>query len=439
MSIMKRRTDKPEPPAEQELYGWIADLPPHATVHVRESGSAYIGSFLAGDVPEDAPIEEYLMDRYGAGVFELAAHSDGVFLAGRQTVHLGSYAERQAARHRQATHDADSGTGVVAQMQQWADLFKQIGLIRDEPQDDSQSEIIQMLMQQAVQTLRPRDPTTDLEQAFGFYKSMREFEKSSSPELAPRPRPEPRGGKSSKAKRDKAVGELLGTALFIGADLALRNPDTARRVGDGVTSTARKAGDWFRRRVQTPPATAGAADEGPTIDAASLTLDEAMSAAKALAQTPIGQRMLDTARSAMPELSPEQIARQGLDGARAWLGPNHPLLLRLREDPARVFDEVADVVGLAGELRWRARGHFLGIMAAEERSTAQAGADRPNDHEETADHWDAEEAPTSPDGASTTPSESSDDERKSPSESRCGDGQGDSPDTASRAQEPERA
>ena len=397
MPIMKRRPHKDELPVEQELYGWVADLPPQATVHVRE-GSAYVGSFPARDIQEDAPVEEYLMSRYGAGTYELSGHSDGVFLAGRQTVVLGSYGERQVARHRQATREGETGTGPAAQMQQWANIFKTLGLIPGEQQNDTQAEIMKMLMQNTIQSLRPQDPTEAMGQAFDFLKSVRELETATpSPRPHPRPRQRRRDEKSSKHKQHKAVGDILGTALFLGADLALRNPNMAHRVGDGMSAAARKAGDWLRRRGQTPSTISSGGNGPPTIDEASMTLDEALASAKALAQTPVGQRMLETIRAALPTLSPEGIARQGLDSARVWLGASHPLLLRLREDPARVFDEVADVVGIDGELRWRARAHFLSIMAAGQDSSAAPDTPSPEGKDDTTDA----EAPTGED--STAP------------------------------------
>ncbi|MBT5318355.1 MAG: hypothetical protein HOL45_00440, partial [Chloroflexi bacterium] len=312
-----------------------------------------------------------LMSRYGAGTYELSGHSDGVFLAGRQTVIIGSYGERQTARHRHATHEGATGTGPVAQMQQWADVFKTLGLIPGEQQNDAQGEIMKMLMQNTIQSLRPQDPTEAMGQAFDFLKSVRQLEKA-APSPRPHPRPHRKRGaeKSSKDKRTKAVGEVLGTALFLGADLALRNPHMAHRMGGGMSTAARKAGDWLRRRGQTPSPTSSGADEPSTIDDAAMTLDEALASAMALAQTPVGRSMLKTIRAAIPTLSPEGIARQGLDGARVWLGANHPLLLRLREDSGRVFDEMADIVGLIDEPRWRARGYFLSIMAEEEARTA---------------------------------------------------------------------
>lgn len=383
MSIMKRQKRSSDLSVEHELYEWVANLPPQATVHVRE-GSAYIGSFPAYEIQEGDPVEEYLMSRYGAGTYELSGHSQGVFLAGRQTVLIGSYSERQKARHRQATRESQTGTGMFADMEQLAGIIKTLRPSPGEQANQGQNELMGTLMQHAVKSLRPPDPTKTMGQAVDFLKTVREFE-TARPVPGPRRRRKRRA--SSKAKRGAAVGQFLGTALFVGADMALRNPQTARRVRDGVATTARRAGGWFQQRTQGGSAPPPSAQANPASDEASMTLDEAIASAKALAQTPVGQCLLQTVREVMPGLAPEELARQGLDGARGWLGANHPLLLRLREDPARVFDEIADIVGLVGDPRWQARDHFLGMMAEGEgegrAATSQQQAEAGQDAEET--------------------------------------------------------
>jgi hypothetical protein len=189
-----------------------------------------------------------------------------------------------------------------------------------------------------------------------------------------------------------------------------------------MSTAARKAGDWLRRRGQTRSTISSGGDGPPTIDDAAMTLDEALASAKALAQTPVGQRMLETIRAAIPTLSPEGIARQGLDRARVWLGASHPLLLRLREDPGRVFDEMADIVGLVDEPRWRARGYFLSLMAEEEARAVTPTARPDTSDEESSEGKDEPtpaatpqgtdyEAAISGDGDERTDSETDDDGR----------------------------
>ena len=109
MPIIPRRNSDPQPVEGQDLYTWARQLPP-CTVHVRES-SGYVGCFSSHEIQSDMPIEEYLLSEFGVGTFELVAHANGLFLPGRQKVHIGSQADRQAARHAQATKDAQGSGG----------------------------------------------------------------------------------------------------------------------------------------------------------------------------------------------------------------------------------------------------------------------------------------------------------------------------------------
>ncbi|MBT3269915.1 hypothetical protein HN371_22400, partial [Candidatus Poribacteria bacterium] len=220
MPIIKRRTDDDRPANEQDLYDWVNNLPPQANVHAREA-SGYVGSFPAYEIQTGEPVEEYLMARYGVGTYELAGHSQGLFLAGRHTVHIGSYAERQAARRVHATQDAQEGGSMFSNLEQLVGIVKTLGLTPGNQGNQGQDELVATLMQQAVQSLRPPDPEKAMGQAFDFLKSVNEFQRSTAPPPRPRPRPKRKRKRKESAESESGVGQMLGTALFVGADLAM--------------------------------------------------------------------------------------------------------------------------------------------------------------------------------------------------------------------------
>ena len=157
MPIIRRDRGDAHPAAEQDIYTWARNLPPDATVHVKEA-SGYVGSFPAHEIQDGTPIEEFLMSGFGVGTFELAGHANGLFLPGRQKVHLGSYADRQAARHAQATRDAQATGGTMSDVAQVIDMMKTLGWTPGQQADQGANELTNMLVQHAVQSLRPPDP-----------------------------------------------------------------------------------------------------------------------------------------------------------------------------------------------------------------------------------------------------------------------------------------
>jgi hypothetical protein len=175
-----------------------------------------------------------------------------------------------------------------------------------------------------------------------------------------------------------------------------------KRMSEGFSAKAQSAANWLRRKTQGPvEGTVGEATKdgvAPTVENPAVTLEQAIASAKTMLATPIGQRMVDYARASIHEVAPEDIARHGIEGARKWLGPNHPLLMKLHEDPARVFDEMSAIVGLTGEPWWKARGHFVAMMADEADGTpASPPAPGSPSSEAAAPHAEAEHSPAAVD------------------------------------------
>jgi hypothetical protein len=367
MPIIRRDKGDTHPAAEQDLYTWARNLPPDAIVHVKEA-SGYVGGFPAHEIQDGTPIEEFLMSEFGVGTFELAGHANGLFLAGRQKVHIGSQADRQAVRHARATRDAQSSGDTMSDVVQVIDMLKTLGWTPGQQADQGANELTNMLLQHAVQSLRPPDPEKTMEQTLDFMKSAQELQRSMAP--PPKPKPKKPKGEPSNAKGKRALGEVLGKALFLGANYAMQNSDATRGIFDGVAAKARSAVGRFQQKDRPPTDGESATPRGePHSASPTVTLDEALESAKTMLATPIGQRMVDYVRGAVHDLEPEEIARHGLEGGRQWLGPDHPLLTRLEENPGRVFDEMSEIVGLTGELWWKARGHFVAMMADEEDET----------------------------------------------------------------------
>ena len=372
MSIIRRRSADGRPPEAPDVNDWAGQLPPDSVLHVKE-GSAYIDSFPAYEAQSDMTIEEILLARYGVGTYELAGRHNGLFLPGREKVHVGSQADRQAARHARATRDAQDSGGALGDIPEILGMLKDLGWAPGQQANQGNEEFTAMLVQHAVQSLRPPDPGETMDQVVGLMKSVQELQRDNAPPPPPRPRPKRNRKKSAEAKGKIALGEMLGTALFMGTNLAINNPHVTKRVSDGVSAKAQGAVDWFRRKTQAPAEDAAGEATGdvaaPTVESPAVTLEQALESAKKMLATPIGQRMVDYARGSIHDVAPEDIARHGIDGARQWLGADHPLLTRLHENPGRVFDEMADIVGLTGDSWWKARSHFIDMMAGETDGT----------------------------------------------------------------------
>jgi hypothetical protein len=376
MAILKRPSRNDNPDGEHDVHRWAAELPAHAKVHVREK-TGYVGSFLAHEVQDDTLVEEHLISAFGPGTYDLVAQSDGVFLAERHTLHIGSRTDRQEAQRQQAVQEGHPQAELISNLENTLGLFQRLGVIPTEADRQAKDDLTNTLVQGAVQYLRPPDPTESLGHAFDFIKQVRELEPPRPAQLPPGKRRRRKPGKSATEKKNEAIADFLGTAVVVGTNMAMQNPATVQKVKDGVASTASRVGGWIRGR-------AGAADAphpNRADEAKPVSLEDAIASVRALARTPIGGRLLDRARAAMPALTPQELVTRGLDGAREWLGEGHPLLAQTRTDPGRVFDEVADIVGLANELRIQARVYFLDMMA---RNQPGAAAQPPDETERPA-------------------------------------------------------
>ena len=377
MPIIPRRSANAQPPEGRDVNDWASQLPPDADIHVKE-GSAYIDTFPAHEAQDAATVEEILLARYGIGTYELAGRHNGLFLPGREKVHIGSQAERQTARHAQATRDAQGSGGALGDLPRVVGILKDLGWAPGQQVNQGNTELTNMLVQHAVQSLQPIDPAKTMGQAFDFIKSAQEFQRSTAPPPPPRRKhPHKRGPKDKTHAPDNwGLGSMVGAAALAGVDFAMRHPDMTQRVSDGISAKAQGAVNWFRQKTQARAKdTVGeAAKDGvaPTVATPAVTLEQAIASAKTMLATPIGQKMVDYARGSIHDVAPEDIARHGLEGARQWLGADHPLLLRLHENPARVFDEMSEIVGLTGEPWWKARRHFVAMMADEDDGTTAA-------------------------------------------------------------------
>ena len=371
MPLIPRHRDNAHPPEGPNVNDWASQLPPDATIHVKE-GSAYIDSFPAHEAQSDMTVEEILLARYGVGTYELAGRHNGLFLPGREKVHVGSQSDRQAARHAQATRDAQGSGGALGDLPQVVGILKDLGWAPGQQANQGNHELTTLLVQHAVQSLRPPDPGETMDQVVGLMKSVQEFQRANAP-------PPPPGRKRRRKKQNAShetgstsnprIGGMVGAAALAGVDFAMRHPDMTQRVSAGISAKAQGAVNWFRQKTQAPAeGRAGATTEGGEATTAAnptVTLEQAIESAKTMLATPVGQRMVDYVRGSIHDVAPEDIARHGLEGARQWLGPNHPLLLRLHESPGRVFDEMSQIVGLTGEPWWKARRHFVAMMASE--------------------------------------------------------------------------
>jgi len=323
------------------------------------------------------PIEEYLLSEFGVGTFELVAHANGLFLPGRQKVHIGSQADRQAARHAQATRDAQGSGGALGDIPQVVAMLKDLGWTPGQQTNQGNNELTTMLVQHAVKTLQPPDPAETMDQVVGLMKSMNELQRNNAPPLPPRrKRRHKKQDASDETRPTSGIGDFNGmatAAVLGGAGFAMRHPDITKKVSDGISAKAQGAVNWFRQRTQTPTeesVSAATKDGTPATGSdPAVTLEQAIESAKTMLATPIGQRMVDYVRGSIHDVAPEDIARRGLDGARQWLGADHPLLMRLHEDPGRVFDEMSEIVGLTGDSWWKARSHFVAMMTDEEDET----------------------------------------------------------------------
>ena len=426
MPVIRRRNANDHPHEAPDVNDWARQLPPDAAIHVKE-GSAYIDSFPAHEAQDDATVEEILLARYGVGTYELAGRHNGLFLPGREKVHVGSQADRQAARHAQVTRDSQATGGDVGDVAQVVGMLKDLGWTPGGQANQENSELTNMLVQHAVQSLRPPDPGQTMREAFEIIKTAQDIQRDSAP--PPRPRQKRRRkkkGASDMSDESNFMGAsgitgMAGAAALAGLDFAMQRPDVAQRMSDGISAKAHSAVGWFQRKIQGhAQAPVGETGEGgtgedgatPTGDSPAVTLEQAIEGAKTMLATPIGQRMVDYVRGSVHDLAPEEIARHGLEGARQWLGPDHPLLLRLHENPGRVFDEMAEIVGLTGDLWWKARSHFVDAMADEtaetsetptSSSTPEAAHEAEGQHAEAARATGVEDEPGTPeegDGAS---------------------------------------
>jgi hypothetical protein len=99
------------------------------------------------------------------------------------------------------------------------------------------------------------------------------------------------------------------------------------------------------------------------------TVQELLETARELSETFIGKRIIESAKRAIPMLTPREIAERGLAKARGWMGDN-PLLDELEKNPGEVYEAAADFVGLEGEKRAQVKQALYAIIGVAEAPAA---------------------------------------------------------------------
>lgn len=417
MSMFTRTPASDEHPLG-EVYDWVRNLPPTASVHVR-TREGYVGRFDADEIQDTVPVEEFLLSEYGPDTYQLSAHAEGVFLAGKHTVAVGSRRHREEAR-RSPREAPDEPQDVLRDMGRLVEIMRSTGAIQDpQPIDVA---LLRELYQARLEAAQKVDSSEAMNSTIGLIERMRKMDREGARQRASSSRPHrsesrtrrrPNGRKRSRSRgRASSSSEgssrassawtpflmgVTGAAVTSGMEYAFRNPE---KVKSAVGRVANGAGEFFQTRFsrQGPPAqpstnatdvtaagpepastppggfrTAPGASEASrtTLQSRFKTLEELFDLGRIVAKDPFGQRLIASAKQVIPTLSPREIAERGLEKARGWLG-DHPLLKELERDPETAFEEVADLVGLEGETRAQVKQALYAILGVGEAPTADS-------------------------------------------------------------------
>ena len=424
MSMFNRTPASDEHPLG-EMYDWVRNLPHGASVHVR-TREGYVGRFDAEEI-QDTPVEQFLLDEYGPDTYQLSAHAEGVFLAGKHTVAVGSRRDREVAR-KTVNADAEPQNDALRTVERLADVMIKTGAIPNPAPPDV--ELQRELFRAQLEAAQKVDPNEAFGKTLEFAKQVREMNDngarrraSSSQARRGDPRSRRRAGGRSRARRrergdysDGSSGSVAsdssrwtpllmgaaGAAVVSGAGYALQNPER-------VKNAAGRVGAWVQERFVaqryprgtpaagppagtpgTPPGPTGG-HPGPTFGSAGSTspppdasaegaspwtfkttfrtIEELLETGREISESFIGQRLIESVKRAMPMLTPREIAEQGLAKARHWMKGN-PFLDELEKSPGEAYEAAADLVGLEGETRAQVKQALYAILGVAEAPAA---------------------------------------------------------------------
>ena len=152
-----------------ELYDWVRNLPHRASVHVR-TREGYVGRFDVDEIQDTVTVEEFLLNEYGPDTYQLSAHAEGVFLAGKHTVAVGSRRNREAAR-KTISADPEPQNDVLRTVERLTDVMLKTGASPspDEPDVELRTELFKARLEAAQKV----DPTEAFEKTLEFAKEVR--------------------------------------------------------------------------------------------------------------------------------------------------------------------------------------------------------------------------------------------------------------------------